>query len=78
MIISTVDNFVTANLKRREERQERELLCSKKQKVKIITINKTQQQNDMNENLDIGENGEGNNEGDEYEPDNYKENGNQF
>ena len=32
----------------------------------------------MNENLDIDENEEGNNEGDEYEPDNYKSNGNQM
>ena len=32
----------------------------------------------MNENLDIAEKEEGNNEGDEYEPDNYKENGNQM
>ena len=69
MIISKV---VTANLKRRTERQERELLSSKKQKVETITINETEQQNGMNENLVIDENEEGNNEGDEYEPHNYK------
>ena len=67
MIISKV---VTANLKRRTERQERELLSSKKQKVETITINETEQQNGMN--LDIDENEKGNNKGDEYEPDNYK------